>query len=160
VVRGIDSSMPVFDTRTMQDYYTQRAIKTPALLTQSVATLGLMGLILAMVGLYGLISYSVSRRRREIGIRMAIGADRPMVIRMVLRQGLMLGAIGVAAGLILSFLVCRAIVSFAWIASFDRINYALLPAIAIPLLVITVLATLVPARRASLVDPMRTLREE
>jgi hypothetical protein len=62
--------------------------------------------------------------------------------------------------LILSFLVCRAIVSFAWIASFDRINYALLPAIAIPLLVITVLATLVPARRASLVDPMRTLREE
>ena len=160
VVRGIDSSMPVFDTRTMQDYYTQRAIKTPALLTQSVATLGLMGLILAMVGLYGLISYSVSRRRREIGIRMAIGADRPMVIRMVLRQGLMLGAIGVAAGLILSFLVCRAIVSFAWIASFDRINYALLPAIAIPLLLITVLATLVPARRASLVDPMRTLREE
>jgi len=160
VVRGIDPSMPVFDTRTMRDFYSQRAVKTPDVIAQSVAGLGTMGLILAMVGLYGLISYSVSRRRREIGIRMAIGADREKVIGMILRQGLVLGSIGVAVGLIVSFFACRAVMTVAWVASFDHMNYALFPAIAIPLLLITLAATYGPARRASLVDPMRALRDE
>ncbi len=160
VVRGIDPNMPVFDARTMQDFYRQRAVRTPDIIAESVAGLGTMGLILAMVGLYGLISYSVSRRRREIGIRMAIGADRHKVIRMILGQGLVLGSIGVAVGLVASFYVCRAVMTAAWVASFDHLNYALFPAIAIPLLVITVLATFEPARRASLVDPMRALRDE
>jgi len=160
VVRGIDSSMPVHDTRTMQDFYDQRAVKTPNIIAQSVAGLGTMRLILAMVGLYGLISYSVSRRRREIGIRMAIGADRENVVRMVLGQGMVLGSIGVGIGLIVSFFVCRAVVTVAWVATFDHLNYALFPAIAIPLLAITVAATFAPARRASLVDPMRALRDE
>lgn len=160
VVRHIDPDMPVSNARTMEDYYTQRAVKTPDIIAQSVAGLGAMGLILAMVGLYGLISYSVSRRRREIGIRMAIGADRQKVIRMVLRQGLVLGSIGVVIGLILSFFACRAVITVAWIATFDHLNYALFPAIAIPLLLITLAATYGPARRASLVDPMRTLRDE
>jgi macrolide transport system ATP-binding/permease protein len=160
VVRGIDPNMPVSDARTMQDYYTQRAVKTPDIIAESVAGLGAMGMILAMVGLYGLIAYSVSRRRREIGIRMAIGADRQKVIRMILRQGLVLGSIGVAIGLIVSFLACRAVMTVLWIATFDHLNYALFPAIAVPLLLITLVATLVPARRASLVDPMRALRDE
>jgi len=160
VVRSLDPSMPVFDARTMQDFYTQRAVKTPYILTESVAGFGLMGLLLAMAGLYGLIAYSVSRRGREIGIRMAIGADRSAVIRMVLRQGLLLGSIGVAFGLIASFFALRALLNAIWIASFDRVNYALLPAIALPLLVVTLLATYAPARRASRIDPMRALREE
>jgi predicted permease len=160
VVRGIDPSMPVVNTRTMQDFYTQRAVKTPDIIAESVAGLGTMGLILAMVGLYGLIAYSVSRRRREIGIRMAIGADRQKVVRMILRQGLVLGSIGVAAGLVVSFFACRAVITVAWIASFDHLNYAMFPAIAIPLLLITLAATYAPARRASLVDPMRALRDE
>ncbi len=160
VVRGIDPDMPVSNARTMQDYYTQRAVKTPDIIAESVAGLGSMGLILSMVGLYGLISYSVSRRRREIGIRMAIGADRQKVIRMILGQGLVLGSIGVALGLIASFFACRAVITVAWVATFDHLNYALFPAIAIPLLLITVAATYAPARRASLVDPMRALRDE
>jgi ABC-type antimicrobial peptide transport system permease subunit len=160
VVRGIDPDMPVYNTRTMHDFFTQRAIKTPAIIAQSVAGLGSMGLVLAMVGLYGLIAYSVSQRRREIGIRMAIGADRQKVIRMILRQGLVLGSIGVGVGLIASFFVCRAVMTVAWVASFDHLNYALFPAIAIPLLAVTLLATFAPARRASLVDPMRALRDE
>jgi hypothetical protein len=160
VVRGIDPDMPVFNARTMQDYYTQRAIKTPDIIAQSVAGLGSMGLVLAMVGLYGLITYSVSQRRREIGIRMAIGADRQKVIRMILRHGLILGSIGVGVGLIVSFFACRAVMTVVWIATFDHLNYALFPAIAIPLLAITLLATFEPARRASLVDPMRALRDE
>ena len=160
VVRGIDPDMPVSNARTMQDYYTQRAVKTPDIIAESVAGLGTMGLVLSMVGLYGLISYSVSRRRREIGIRMAIGADRQKVIGMILGQGLVLGSIGVALGLIASFFACRAVITVAWVATFDHLNYALFPAIAIPLLLITVAATYAPARRASLVDPMRALRDE
>jgi predicted permease len=160
VVRGIDPSMPVFNARTMQDFYDQRAVKTPNIITESVAALGIMGLILAMVGLYGLISYSVSRRSREIGIRMAIGADRQKVIRMILGQGLVLGSIGVAIGLVAGFFVCRLVTTAAFIASFGHLDYALFPAIAVPLLAITVLATYGPAHRASLVDPMRALRDE
>jgi len=161
VVRGIDPSMPVFDTRTMQDFYDQRAVKTPNIIAESVAGLGTMGLILAMVGLYGLIAYSVSRRSREIGIRMAIGADRAKVIWMILRQGLVLGLIGVAVGLILGFFACRAVTGTSLlIASFGHLNYGLFPAVAVPLLLITLLATYVPARRASLIDPMRALRDE
>jgi predicted permease len=160
VVHRIDPDMPVSNARTMEDYYQQRAIKTPNIISESVAGLGTMGLILAMVGLYGLIAYSVSQRRREIGIRMAIGADRQKVIRMILRQGLMLGSIGIALGLIASFFVCRAVISVAWVATFDHLNYALFPLIAIPLLLITLAATYAPARRASLVDPMRALRDE
>jgi predicted permease len=160
VVRGLDPNMPIFDVRTMRDFYNQRAVKTPNMIAESVAGLGLMGLILAMIGLYGLVAYSVSRRTREIGIRMAIGADRQKVIHMVLKQGLKLGVAGIAVGLIISFFVCRAITSQVWIASFEPLNPLFYAAIALPLLLITVLATYAPARRASLVDPMRALREE
>lgn len=160
VVRGIDPNMPVHDERTMADYYDQRAVKTPNMIAQSVAALGLLGLILATAGLYGLIAYSVSRRFREIGIRMALGADRQSVVGMVLRQGLKLTGIGVAAGLILSFFACRVLTSSLFVASFSHLNYALFPAIAVPLLLVALLATYAPARRASLIDPMRALREE
>jgi putative ABC transport system permease protein len=160
VVRGIDPNMPVHDERTMANYYDQRAVKTPNIIAQTVAIFGLLGLILATAGLYGLIAYSVSRRFREIGIRMALGADRQTVVAMVLRQGLTLAGIGVTAGLILSFLACRVLTSSLWIASFSHLNYALFPAIAAPLLLVTLLATYGPARRASLIDPVRALREE
>ena len=92
---------------------------------------------------------------------MAIGADRAKVIWMILRQGLVLGLIGVAVGLILGFFACRAVTGTSLlIASFGHLNYGLFPAVAVPLLLITLLATYVPARRASLIDPMRALRDE
>ena len=160
VVRGLDPDLPVFDVRTMQDIYSQRAVKTPNMIAEIVAVLGLMGLILAIVGLYGPVAYSVSRRTREIGLRMAIGADRTKVIWMVLKQGLQLGAVGVAIGLLVSFFACNILTSRLWIATFDRVNPLLYGAIAIPLLVITGLAAWAPARRASLLDPMRALRDE
>lgn len=119
-----------------------------------------MGLILATIGLYGLITYSVSRRTREIGIRMAIGADRPNVVRMILKQGLMLSAIGVGVGLVVSFFVCRLITTAIWVANFKATSFAVFAAIALPLFVITLAATYAPARRASMIDPMQALREE
>jgi predicted permease len=160
VVRGLDPDMPVFDARTMEDIYTQRAVKTPNMLAEVVAGLGLMGLVLAIVGLYGLVAYSVSRRTREIGIRMAIGADRTKVIWMVLKQGLQLGVAGVAAGLVVSFFACNILTTSLWVATFDHVNPLLYAAIALPLLAISGLATWAPARRASRLDPIRALREE
>ena len=160
VVRKIDPDMPVFDVRTMRDFYRERAVKTPDIIVQVVAGLGFMGLILAVAGLYGLVAYSVSRRTREIGIRMAIGADRGKVVRMVLRQGLRLGVAGVAAGLIAGYFACRAVTSTFSFVTFDRVDPLVLAAIALPLLAITALATWAPARRASLIDPLRALRDE
>jgi predicted permease len=160
VLRGLDPDMPAFDVRTMQDLYNQRAVKTPNMLAEIVAGLGMMGLVLAIVGLYGLVAYSVSRRTREIGIRMAIGADRSKVIWMVLKQGLELGGVGVAVGLVLSFFVCNIVTSKLWIATFDHVNPLLYAIIALPLLAITGMATWAPARRASRIDPMRALRDE
>jgi predicted permease len=159
VVRKIDPAMPYSDARTMQDFFTQRAVKTTNIIVETTTSLGLMGLVLAMVGLYALVAYSVSRRSREIGIRMAIGADRHGVLRMVLRQGLVLGSVGAGAGVILSFFVCRALTSSLWIFA-RHLNYAVLPVIAVPLVLVTLLAAYVPARRASLIDPMRALRDE
>jgi predicted permease len=159
VVRKIDPSMPVGGARTMHDFFAQRVVKTNNILVEITSSLGMLGLLLAMVGLYALVAYSVSRRSREIGIRMAIGADRPSVLRMVLRQGLTLGSVGVGAGLILSYLACRALASVLWTVA-GHANYAILPAIGLPLLLVTLLAAYVPARRASLIDPMRALRDE
>ncbi|HEY1204513.1 MAG TPA: ABC transporter permease [Bryobacteraceae bacterium] len=160
VVQRLDPDMPVFYVRTMQEFYTQRAVKLPHLIVEMVAAMGLMGLLLAIVGLYGLVAYSVSRRTREIGIRIAIGADRQKVVRMVLGQGLTLGAAGVAAGLVVSLFACRALTSATWFFSFDRINPLIFVAIPLPLLAATALAAWAPARRASRVDPMRALRDE
>jgi macrolide transport system ATP-binding/permease protein len=161
VVHGLDPDMPVFDVRSMQDFYTQRAIKTPTMITNMVATLGVMGLVLAVVGLYGLVAYSVSRRTREIGIRIAIGADPRRVVWMVLQQGLRLGAYGVAVGLVVAFFSCRAVTSALLVGMPSKGFHPLeLGAIAVPLLLITMLAAAVPALRASRVDPIRALRDE
>jgi predicted permease len=160
VVRSLDPDMPVFDVRTMHEFFTLRAVRTSNIIIQVVAGMGLMGLLLAVVGLYGLVAYSVSRRTREIGIRMAIGAGRRKVVWMVLRQGLELGVAGVAAGLLVSFFACRLVTSSLSFVTFERVDPLIFAALPLLLLVVTVLATWAPARRASLIDPMRALREE
>ncbi|MGB7760766.1 MAG: ABC transporter permease [Bryobacteraceae bacterium] len=160
VVQRLDPDMPAFDIRTMHDFYTQRSVTLPNMMVETVAGLGLMGLLLAMTGLYGLVAYSVSRRTREIGIRVAIGADQREVVRMVLGQGLKLGATGVAVGLVVSVIACRAMTSATWFLTFDRVNPLIFPAIALLLLAITTLAAWAPARHASRIDPMRALRDE
>jgi predicted permease len=160
VVHGLDPDMPVFDARTMHNYYMLRAVATSTIITQVVAGMGLMGLILAVVGLYGLVAYSVSRRTREIGIRMAIGADRRKVVWMVLRQGLELGVAGIAVGLVVSVFACRLVTSSLSFITFERVDPLIFAVLPLLLLMVTVLATWAPARRASLIDPMRALRDE
>ena len=160
VVRGLDPDMPVFDVRSMHEFFTLRVEGSSTILTQVVASMGLMGLLLAVVGLYGLMAYSVSRRTREIGIRMAVGADRRKVVWMVLRQGLELGGAGVAVGAVLSFFACHAAVSVFSIVKFNRLDPLIFAALPFLLLAVMALATWAPARRASLIDPMRALRDE
>jgi predicted permease len=160
VVHGLDPDVPVFDAHSMRDLYTQRAVKMTNVLAQTTGAMGLMGMVLATVGLYGLVAYSVSRRTREIGIRMALGADRRSVVRMVLRQGLRLGLAGLAVGLVAAFYVCSAITSAISLFTFNSVDPLIFIAIPLLLLIITVLASWAPARRASLVDPLTSLHDE
>ncbi len=162
VVKSVDPDMPVYGVRTMDDFYMERAVKTGNIVLQSVGSLGLMGLVLAMVGLYGLVAYSVSRRTREIGIRMAIGADRMNVARMVLKQGLTLALIGAAIGVIFSVGADRVLGSMFGGSGGVNTEEALIIFLLMPLtlMTVTLVATYAPARRASLIDPMRALRDE
>jgi len=156
-VRELDPNMPIFDVRPMGDYFEMRAVKTTTLIAQTIGTMGLMGLVLALVGLYGLVAYSVSRRTREIGLRMAIGANRSDVLRMVLRQGLTLALIGVCIGLAGSIGADRLV---RWMFHGTHADVPTFIVMVVVQIVVALLATYAPARRASLIDPMRALRDE
>ena len=142
----------------MEDYYAKRVQGVPGMIVQTVGSLGLIGGILALVGLYGLVAYSVSRRTREIGVRMALGASRGDVLRMVLKQGLALAGIGIAVGLAGHLFVSRLLAAIIeGLPATERLVF-LVPCLA--LLVASVLASLAPAWRAARVDPLRALRSE
>jgi predicted permease len=158
VVHGLDGNMSAFNVRTFEEFYRQRAVALPAMIVEIVGTMCLIGLTLALIGLYGLIAYSVARRTREIGIRMAIGANQSDVLRMVLRQGLVLSISGIAFGGLLSLAVARALAAgLIGIGRPSIATYVLVPVI---LLLVTLVSCYIPARRASLVDPIRALRNE
>jgi predicted permease len=158
LVRDIDPNMPAYDVQTMEHYYSAMATSIAQVITEIVGAMGLMGLALAMIGLYALMSYSVSRRTREIGIRMAVGASHASVLRMVLRQGMLPALCGVPIGLLLSAGAGQ------WLKASFPLAFDIGPAIygiiAPLMLVVAILAAYVPARRASLVDPTTALREE
>ncbi len=157
VVRSLDANLPVYDVRTFEDFFRKDALAGPNIIIQTVASLGLMGMVLAMAGLYGLVAYSASRRTREIGIRMAIGAERNAVLRMVMRQGLVLGLSGVGIGLVASYGAAKLLTHLMAGTETDVFAFLL---VAPALLAVTMLAAYIPARRASLVDPVRALHYE
>src|ERR1700693_1456941 len=105
VVRTLDPNMPMFETRTYEDLYRYAAVDGPRVAVELVGTLGAVGLLLAIAGLYGLVAYNVTRRTREIGIRMAIGAGPVDVLRLMMGKGLVLVGIGTAIGLAMGFAV-------------------------------------------------------
>ena len=158
IVKNIDPNMPVSGVRTMEEFYYGNASGIVRALTRVVGTMGLLGLSLALVGLYGLVAYSAARRTREIGIRLAVGAQSSSVLRMVLRHGFVLAASGIVIGIVGSVAVgglVRGI--FPGAGSIDVMTYLLV----VPLLVVvTLLATWIPARRAARTDPLVALRQE
>jgi hypothetical protein len=157
LVRYLDADQPIYNVRTIDEYFDMRVRKFFSWLTEAMGALGFLGLALAMVGLYGLMTYSVSRRMREIGIRMALGADRVNVLKMVLKQGLLLAGMGAGIGILLCLLFSRAVTAGLGVPSF---NLTILALVSLALLGVAALGAYVPARRASSVDPMTVLRQE
>src|SRR5437763_4885419 len=99
--------MPLLETRTYEDLYRYSTVEGPGVAIELVGTMGVVGLLLAIAGLYGLVAYNVSRRTREIGIRMALGAGPRDVLRLVMGKGLVLVALGTGIGLAMGFAVER-----------------------------------------------------
>lgn len=157
VVHSLDPDQPVFNLRTMADVYSQRAAVT-RMIMEIVGTMGMIGLSLALIGLYGLVAYSVARRTHEIGIRMAIGADRADVLRMVLKQGLRLSLLGIVIGGVISLATSRLLM--AGLVGLGKPNPATYFAVPVLLLIVTLAASYLPAYRASRVNPMTALRYE
>jgi predicted permease len=159
-VRSLDRNMPVFGVQTMEAFYRASAINVGNMLIQTVGAMGLIGLLLSVVGLYGLVAYAVNRRTREIGIRMAVGAQAGAMLRMVMRHGLLLAGFGTVVGMLASGVttnLLRAVFPFPNVPGVDVMTYV----IVVPtLLGVTLLAAYLPARRAARIDPLVALRQE
>ncbi|RPJ53673.1 MAG: FtsX-like permease family protein, partial [Acidobacteria bacterium] len=155
----LDPALPIYNVRTMEEFYRMRATTIFNVLITTVASMGLMGLGLAIVGLYGLVAYAASRRTREIGIRMAIGADQTAVLRMVLGHGLVLALVGLVIGLAAS-VGAGQLLAAAFPTGEDQQDLGALLIVIPVVLAVTFLAAYVPARRASHTSPMLALRHE
>jgi predicted permease len=158
VVRTLDPNLPMLETRAYEDFYLNQAVRGPQIAIDLVGSMGAVGLLLAIAGLYGLVAYNVSRRTREIGIRMALGAASSDVLRLVIGKGLVLVGIGTLIGLAMGFAVERLMNSMVFNAGgVDIVAYV----IVVPsLFLVTLLAVYVPARRATRIAPTQALRYE
>ena len=156
-VGGLDSNLPLANIRTMERHLGFSLL--PARLTGwALGIFGALGLLLASVGIYGVMAYSVSQRTREIGIRMAIGADASDVIKLVMRQGLTLVVVGAVIGLLASLAAAKLLGSVLYGGNaLDPMTFTLVPLV---LIGVATVATFAPARRAALVDPAITLRSD
>jgi putative ABC transport system permease protein len=164
MVRGLDAGQPIFNVRTMEAFYDLRITGQLMMIAGLIIAMGTMALALSVVGLYGLVAHAVGRRTREIGIRMAIGAARFEVLRMVLRQGMALAATGLGIGLLASVGVSRLLGAVfpdgGGPGGDGRIDLLAFPIVAAAVLAVTFVASYVPARRASRVNPTEALRHE
>jgi predicted permease len=156
-VWSVNPNLPLASVRTMQEVYDASLARTSFTLVM-LAIAGGMALLLGVAGIYGVISYSVSQRTREIGIRIALGARSGEVTRMFVRHGLVLAAIGIACGLAAALGLMRLMSSLLFeVSPIDPATYA---AVALTLVAATVIASYVPALRATLIDPAEALRAE
>jgi ABC-type antimicrobial peptide transport system permease subunit len=155
-VRAQDPSLPIVKLRSMDEVFADAAAR-PRFLAELLAIFAGLALALAAIGTYGIISYSVSERTREIGIHMALGATRGSVLGMVLGQGLRLTVIGIVTGLVASFGLTRLLQ--AQLFDVKPTDPATLTAVTVFIAVVAFIACYVPAQRATRVDPMVTLRE-
>jgi predicted permease len=154
-INSLDPSLAIFNTQTMEEHL-HDALFLPRLAGTLFGVFGFIGLLLASVGLYGVMNYSVSRRTHEIGIRMALGAQTGAVQRMIVSQGMWLTLIAVALGLPAALAVAKFATSILYgVRPHDLLTFTTVPLV---LLAVALLACWIPSRRASRVDPMKVLR--
>jgi predicted permease len=159
MIHELAPGMPVTDVQTMEEslggvngFFLMR------MGTRFSVTLGLLGLVLALVGVYSVISYAAAQRTHEIGVRMALGADRGDIMKMVLRQGFVLVGVGVLAGLVLTFFAARGMASLlVGVSPSDPLT---LGAVSVLLGLVGLIASYIPARRAMKVEPLKALKYE
>jgi len=157
VVWSVNSNLPLASVRTMEEVYDKSVARTSFTLVM-LGIAGAMALVLGIIGIYGVISYTVSQRMREIGIRLALGAQRGDVLQMVLKQGAKMALVGVAIGIGAAFALTRLMTNLLFeVTAHDPVTFA---AVAVVLFIVALWASYIPARRAMRVDPMVALRYE
>jgi len=159
-VWSVNANLPLASVRTMQEIYSQSLARTSFTLVM-IAIAGTMALLLGIIGIYGVISYTVAQRTREIGIRLALGAEKDRIFRMVMGHGLRLAMIGVGIGIGAALMLGQVL------AGFSRLLYGVrasdpttLTSVSAALVAVSVLACYLPARRAASIQPMTALRSE
>jgi putative ABC transport system permease protein len=156
-VWALDREQPVYDVKTLDELFAG-SVAPRRFIMLLVTLFSAFALVLAALGIYGVVSYSVNERTREIGIRMALGARRGEVLGLIVAQGLVLALIGIAAGLAGAYAVTRAMTGLLYgVRPMDPLTLA---AVSSLLMAVALVATLVPARRASRIDPTVALRYE
>jgi putative ABC transport system permease protein len=156
-VAAIDPEVAVSTPRPLREI-TAAALAAPRLRTELLASFGAVALALAALGLYGLLSFGVSQRSREIGVRVALGARRGELLRMVLREGMALVALGLGLGLVASAALARLVSGLLYaIAPLDPVAWLLAPAL---LVCVSLVACWIPARRAAGLDPLLAIRSD
>ena len=156
-IRALDPNLPVFNVETMTEHV-NKSMLLPKLCATLLGIFGVVGVVLATLGLYGTMSYAARARTKEFGIRLAVGAQPAGILRMVARQGLLLAGIGTAVGLATAFALTRFIVNLLYgVSATDVFTFVGVPAL---MLGVALLAVVIPARRAAKVDPLQALHYE
>jgi ABC-type antimicrobial peptide transport system permease subunit len=155
-IQSIDPGLPVFGVSSMNEVL-DHSLASRRFSADLVSGFAVVALLLASIGIYGLLAYMVGQRSREIGLRMALGAQRSDILRLILRKGLVLAAVGIVAGVIIAEATASMMASLLYgVHPHDLLVFVSVP---ILLFMVAVLASYIPARRAAKVDPMAALRE-
>jgi putative ABC transport system permease protein len=156
-VHAMDPELPVSNVRPMREWIATSAAQ-PRLNAVLLAVFAGIALLVAAIGTYGVLAYSVSQRTRELGVRMALGADRSGVLRLIVREGMTVGIAGIVAGVVAAAVFGRAISTLVFgVSAWDPVTYGVVTA---ALALVTLAACVVPAMRAARVDPIIALRLE